>query len=141
MMLITSAFEFSAAHRLYNPELSDQENEKIFGHCSRASGHGHNYRLEVSVAGDPEPGTGFALNLSDLKKLVEEEAIDRIDHRNLNVDIEFFARNIPTAENICIWLWELIAGALKENYPNVSLHRIKLWETANNAVEYLGPDV
>jgi 6-pyruvoyltetrahydropterin/6-carboxytetrahydropterin synthase len=141
MMLLTSAFEFSAAHRLHNPELSEEENERIFGHCSRPSGHGHNYRLEVTVAGEPEAATGFALNLSDLKRLVEAEAVDLIDHRNLNVDIPFFAESIPTAENISIWLWDLIAAALGEQYPKVRLYRIRLWETANNSVEYLGPDV
>jgi len=139
-MLLTRVFEFSAAHRLHSPKLSEKENEKLFGLCGRSSGHGHNYRLEVTVSGEPDPVIGYAINLSDLEDLVNSEVIQRLDHRFLNQDIPYFASHNPTAENILIWIWNVLEASLGKKYPQVRLHRLKLWETSFNAAEYTGPE-
>jgi 6-pyruvoyltetrahydropterin/6-carboxytetrahydropterin synthase len=135
-LLITRKFHFSASHRVFNPALSDEENKKIYGKCSNPNGHGHNYEMLVTVAGDTDPGTGFVMDLTELKHLVETEIIDKVDHRNLNVDVNFMQGVMPTTENVAQKFWELIEG--KINNSHRKLYSIKLQETVNNSVEYRG---
>ena len=128
MIYITRRETFAAAHRLFKPELSDEENLKIFGKCSNPNWHGHNYTLEVVVAGEVDPDTGFVLDLKELKKIIHQHVIDKVDHKNLNLDTEFMKGIIPTSENICIAIW----NQLKDKIPAGKLYSVKLFETENN---------
>lgn len=132
---LTRKFHFSAAHRVYNPLWSDEKNFQVFGPCSYPSGHGHNYELEVTVAGFPHPDTGYVIDIAQLKRTIEEHLIAQIDHRNLNTDVSFIAGKIPSSENLIVALWEQIAALLPEG---VELVRLRLWETPRNCFEYYG---
>ena len=134
MIYITRKLEFCASHRLYNPKFSDKENEETFGLCNNPNGHGHNYVLEVTVKGEVDPETGMVLDLKILKKLINEEIVNKVDHKNLNVDVEFLEAIIPTAENIAIQFWDILEPKIK----NGTLHQIKLFESERNFVIYRG---
>lgn len=134
MILITRRLEFCASHRLYNPSFSDEKNSATFGLCNNPNGHGHNYALEVTVSGEVDPETGMVLDLKTLKKLINEEIIDKVDHKNLNVDVEFLKGVIPTAENIAIHFWNIIEPKI----VNGTLHEVKLFESERNFVIYRG---
>lgn len=134
MIYITRKLEFCASHRLYNPEYSDEKNAEVFGLCNNPNGHGHNYVMEVTVRGDVHPETGMVLDLKALKKLVNEEIILKVDHKNLNVDVPFLKNIIPTAENLAIQFWEVLESRLESG----QLHEIKLYESERNFVIYRG---
>ncbi len=134
MIYITRKLEFCASHRLFNPEYSDEKNAEIFGLCSNPNGHGHNYVMEVTVRGEVHPETGMVLDLKTLKKLVNEEIILKVDHKNLNVDVPFLKDIIPTAENLAIQFWEVLESRLESG----QLHEIKLYESERNFVIYRG---
>jgi len=134
MIYITRKLEFCASHRLHNPEYSDTKNEEVFGLCNNPNGHGHNYVMEVTVCGEVDPETGMVLDLKALKKLVNEEIILKVDHKNLNVDVPFLKNIIPTAENLAIQFWE----TLESKIENGQLHEIKLYESERNFVIYRG---
>jgi 6-pyruvoyltetrahydropterin/6-carboxytetrahydropterin synthase len=134
MVYVTRRSTFSASHRLYNPALSDTENEAIFGNCSNKNGHGHNYTVEVTVVGQPQDRTGYVIDLKKLKEVLRREIIERVDHRNLNLDVGFLQGIIPTAENIVKAFWKVLAPKIKEG----KLYSIRLHETENNVVEYRG---
>ncbi len=125
---------FNAGHRVHNPALSDEENARLFGKCNNANGHGHNYTLDVSVRGAVDDRTGYVHDLGALKRLVEELAVNKMDHRNFNLDVDFMHGIIPTSENIIVAIWGLLAPAI---HP-ATLVRLVLWETTNNYVEYTG---
>jgi 6-pyruvoyltetrahydropterin/6-carboxytetrahydropterin synthase len=137
MVYLTKVFEFSAAHRYHNPDFSDEKNLELFGACNNPAGHGHNYGLEVTVAGEPDPATGFFMNATDLKRIVQERIVDVVDHRFLNKDVPHFATVIPSSEEIVRWMWDQIADSF-DPY-DARLHRIKLVETSTIYVEYFGP--
>ncbi len=134
MVYITRRETFAAAHRLFKPELSDDENHKIFGKCSHPNWHGHNYTLEVVVAGEVNSETGFLLDIKKLKEIIHKYVIDKVDHKNLNLDTDFMQGIIPTSENICIAIW----NQLKDKIPSGKLFSVKLYETENNYFEYRG---
>lgn len=134
MVYITRRETFAAAHRLFKPELSDEENVKIFGKCSNPKWHGHNYTLEVVVAGEPDPSTGFVLDIKELKKIIHTNVIDKVDHKNINEETDFMKNIIPTSENICIGIW----NQLVDKIPKGNLYSVKLYETENNYFEYRG---
>lgn len=134
MVYITRRERFSAAHRLYKPELSDEENFKLYGLCSNPNWHGHNYVLEVVVKGDVDTETGYLLDLGDLKKIVRKTVIEKVDHKNLNLETDFMKGIIPSAENIVIAIWK----QLVDKIPKGTLHSVKLYETENNYFEYKG---
>ena len=113
MIYITRKLEFCASHRLFNPEYSDEKNAEVFGLCNNPNGHGHNYVMEVTVRGEVHPETGMVLDLKALKKLVNEEIILKVDHKNLNVDVPFLKDVIPTAENLAIHFWEVLESKLE----------------------------
>lgn len=134
MIFITRKLEFCASHRLYNPKFSDEDNQAIFGLCNNPNGHGHNYVLEVTVKGEVDPDTGMVLDLKTLKKLIHSEIIEKVDHKNLNVDVDFLKSVIPTAENIAIKFWEKLESKIKTG----RLHELKLYESERNYVVYRG---
>ena len=137
MIYITRRLEFCASHRLYNPKFTDEENEATFGLCNNPNGHGHNYTLDVTVAGEVAPETGMVLDLKTLKSLINKKIVDKVDHKNLNVDVDFMQGIIPTAENIAIKFWEI----LEANITNGKLHEVKLFESERNFVVYRGETV
>ncbi len=134
MIYLTRRETFAAAHRLFKEGLSDKENFELFGKCSNPNWHGHNYTLEVVVAGDIDPATGFVIDLKKLKEIILEHVISKVDHKNLNVDTDFMKGLIPTSENIVIAIWK----QLKDKIPAGKLHSVKLYETENNYFEYRG---
>ncbi len=134
MVTVTRRLKFNAAHRVHNPALSDEENRRMFGKCNNPYGHGHNYTLDVSVAGETDPNTGYVFDLSRLKELVTREVIDIVDHHNLNIDVAFMQGVIPTAENMIVQFWHILEGSISPG----KLVRLVLWETENNYVEYDG---
>ncbi|MBU2491389.1 MAG: 6-carboxytetrahydropterin synthase [Bacteroidetes bacterium] len=134
MIYVTRRETFSASHRLHNPELSDEENIKLFGKCNNINGHGHNYTLEIIVAGEINPYTGYLIDLKLLKEIIIENVISKVDHKNLNMDVEFLKGVIPSAENIAVGIW----GQLVDKIPMGELYSVKLYETENNYIEYKG---
>ncbi len=134
MVYITRRETFSAAHRLYNPTYSHEKNLEVFGKCSNPSWHGHNYVLEVTVAGEPDPDTGFVIDLKILKDIINENILRKVDHKNLNNETDFMKDVIPSAENIS----RAIFNELKDKLPSGRLYSVKLFETEKNIVEYRG---
>lgn len=134
MIYITRRLEFCASHRLFNPKFSDKKNEETFGLCNNPNGHGHNYVLEVTVKGDIDPETGMVLDLKTLKKLINREIVDKVDHKNFNMDVDFMDGVIPTAENIAIKFWDILESKIN----NGKLHELKLYESERNYVVYRG---
>lgn len=134
MMYVTRREHFSSAHRLYNPAWSDERNESVFGKCNNPAGHGHNYYVEVTVAGEVDPDTGYVVDLKELKRVIHAHVIDKLDHKNLNTDVDFLKGMNPTAENIAIGIW----NQLVDRMPHGKLYRIRLYETEKNIVDYRG---
>ena len=133
-VIVTRRLRFNAAHRVFNPQFSDEKNEKTFGKCNNPNWHGHNYELEVSVEGEIDPETGYVLDLSSVKEIVTREIISKVDHKNFNLDVDFMKGIIPTAENIVVAFWKILEPAVKP----AKLTRLMLRETENNYVEYSG---
>lgn len=134
MVYLTRRTTFSAAHRLWSNHLTEEENVALYDKCANPNGHGHNYILEVTVRGNPEPRTGMVLNLTDLKQVINEHVIDRVDHKHLNYDVPWLEGSIPTTEMLVIKFWERLEGAL----PQGLLYEVKLYETDNNIASYRG---
>ena len=126
--------QFNAAHRVHNPALSDEENRALFGKCNNPNWHGHNYTLDVSVTGPVDERTGYVIDLAKLKQIVQREVVDKVDHRNLNLEVDFMRDVIPTTENIVVAMWR----AIEPHVTPGRLSRLVLWETPNNYVEYDG---
>lgn len=131
---VTRRLHFSAAHRVHNPAMSDEENRRTFGKCNNPNWHGHNYILDVSVKGGLDERTGYVIDLSRIKEIVTSEVIDKVDHRNLNLEVDFLRDTIPTTENLVVSIWRVLEPALKP----AKLSKLVLWETVNNYVEYDG---
>jgi 6-pyruvoyltetrahydropterin/6-carboxytetrahydropterin synthase len=131
---VTRRVHFSAAHRLSNPKFSDAENEKFYGPCSNVNWHGHNYELDVTVEGEIDPETGYVLDLKRLREITEAMVIDDLDHRNLNLDVNWLNGIIPSTENLVVAIWKRLAPEI----PEGRLVRLVLWETPRNSVEYTG---
>ena len=135
MIYLTRRETFNAAHKLYNDYWTPEKNELVFGKCSNKNWHGHNYILFVTVKGIPNPDTGFIMNVKDLSKLMKEKVVDKLDHTNLNLDVDFIPKHIhPTTENLTKIIWELLEPHITE----CKLHCIKLQETENIYAEYFG---
>ena len=125
---------FNAAHRLYNSQWSDQQNNDIFGKCSLPHYHGHNYEMEIKVVGVPDENTGFVMDMKKLSDIMKLEILERFDHRNLNMDCPEFKDLIPSAENIALVCWNI----LREKLPTELKLKVRIWETPRNGVEYDG---
>jgi 6-pyruvoyltetrahydropterin/6-carboxytetrahydropterin synthase len=134
MVYLTRRVEFSASHYFDNPEMTPEENRRIFGKGNNPHGHGHNYTLDVTVVGEVDPRTGMVLDLKDLKKLLEAEVLRLMDHRFLNKEVPVFAHKIPTTENMAVEIWNLLVSKL----PAGKLHRIRLYESSDLYVDYCG---
>lgn len=134
MIYVTRREVFSAAHRLHNENISDEENVEIYDKCNSINGHGHNYVLEVVVSGEIDDKTGYVIDLKILKKIIKENIIVKVDHRHLNFDVDFLKGINPTTENVAVAFWNVLVDKI----PNGKLHSIKLYETENNYVEYRG---
>jgi 6-pyruvoyltetrahydropterin/6-carboxytetrahydropterin synthase len=131
---ITRRMTFNAAHRVHNPALSEAENTSLFGKCNNPNWHGHNYTLDVSVNGPIDARTGYVIDLSRVKAIVQREIIEKVDHRNFNIEVDFMQGIIPTTENIVVAMWRVLEPALAP----ARLTKLTLWETNNNYVEYDG---
>jgi 6-pyruvoyltetrahydropterin/6-carboxytetrahydropterin synthase len=135
-MIVTARLTFSAAHRLHNPNRDDAWNRETYDKCDNPGGHGHNYALEVSVRGAIDPETGMVIDLKRLKDIMRDRVVDRVDHRNLNEDVDFLRGVIPTAENLARAFWQQMAPAITQG----ELYEILLQETERNSVRYRGED-
>lgn len=134
IVYITRRERFNAAHKLYNPNWSEAENEAFFGKCANKYYHGHNFELLVTIKGVASQDTGMVMDLKKLKRIIRESVTEQLDHRNLNEDVEFLKGMMPSIENIAVTVWDILAPQIE----NGSLHCIKLIETENNFVEYYG---
>lgn len=134
MVYLTRRVTFSAAHRLWSSSLSEEENYAIYDKCANPNGHGHNYILEVTVRGTPDARTGMVINLTDLKKITNEQIVNWVDHKHLNYDVPWLEGIIPTAEMLVIRFWE----RLEQDFPKGLLYEVKLHETENNIATYRG---
>ena len=133
-MIVTAKLDFSAAHRLHNPQREAEWNRTTYDKCDNPAGHGHNYLIEVSVEGSIDPETGMVIDLKELKQIMRRAVIDRVDHTNLNEDVDFLAGVIPTAENLAVAFWREIEKQLTRG----RLYQIILHETERNSVIYRG---
>jgi len=135
-MFITRRIEFSASHVCANPALPEEENRRLFGDAANPYGHGHNYVVEVTMEGDPDPVSGMVLDLKELKSILNAQVVDSFDHRFLNKEVPPFDRTIPTVENIAIEIWNRIEPSLSR--PPAKLHSVRVYETPNLYVDYFG---
>ena len=136
MIYITRRERFNAAHRLFKAEYSDEKNFQVFGKCSNPNWHGHNYELFVTVKGEVNPETGFLVNLKALGKIIREQVIEKIDHRNINLEVDFMNGKMASTENLAIGIW----NQLEKDISGLGaiLHSVKIYESENNFVEYFG---
>ncbi len=136
MLYLTRRETFNAGHRLFKPEWSDEENFRVYGKCSNPLWHGHNYVLYVTVKGQLNPETGFVVNLKTLSKIIKENVIEKIDHMNINTQVDFMKGRLASAENLATAIWEVLDPHIK--LLGIELHCVKIVETENNYVEYYG---
>ena len=136
MIYITRRERFNAAHRLFKPEYSDEKNLEVFGKCSNPNWHGHNYELFVTVSGEIDPETGFLINLKGLSKLIRQKIVEKIDHKNINLEVEFMQGRMASTENLAVAIWEQLEDPIRA--LGSTLHCIKVYESENNYVEYFG---
>jgi len=135
MVYITRIEHFNAAHKLYNPKWSKEENEVVFGKCANENWHGHNFELHVTLVGSPNPETGFVFDVKKLSIIIKEHVTEKLDHKNLNVEVDFMADKICSIENLVIGIWNQLSPQLP---TEVKLHALKLYETPRIYVEYFG---
>ncbi len=136
MIYVTRKERFNAAHKMWRAEWSEEKNKEVFGKCANVNWHGHNYDLFVTVKGELQE-TGYVVDLKLLSDLINERVIDLLDHKNINLDVEFMKGKMTSTENLTIGIWNLLEGAIK-NELNFILHSVKLYETENNFAEYFG---
>lgn len=136
MIYITRKERFNAAHRLFRPDFDDEKNLAVFGKCSNPLWHGHNYTLLVTVKGEVKPETGFLINLKELSEVVNSLVIDKLDHKNINLEVDFMQGKLASTENLAIGIWNELSAPVRD--LGADLHCIKLFETENNFVEYFG---
>lgn len=136
MIYVTRKEHFNAAHRVYHPGWTDEKNDEVFGKCANPNWHGHNYDLYVTVKGEPNPDTGFVMDIKQLSTLIRNEVIEQLDHKNLNLDVDFLKNKIPSTEVLAISIWDILSDKIKTY--GCTLHCIRLFETERNFVEYYG---
>jgi 6-pyruvoyltetrahydropterin/6-carboxytetrahydropterin synthase len=140
MVYVCRKEHFNAAHKLYNPQWTQEKNEAVFGPCANANWHGHNFELTVTVKGKPDPDTGFVIDLKHLGNLVKTSIIEKVDHRNLNLDVDFLAGKMASCEVLVMEFWKILAPQIAAIAPNAKLHCLTLVETPKNFVEYFGEE-
>lgn len=139
MIYITRRERFNAAHRLFLADYTDEQNLEVFGKCSNPNWHGHNYELFVTIKGEVNPETGFLVNLKELSQIINQFVIDKLDHKNINMEVDFMKEKLASTENLAISIWEQLNEHIQK--LNAQLHNVKLYESENNFVEYMGPNV
>lgn len=138
MLYISRKEHFNAAHKLYNPAWTPEKNAQVFGPCANENWHGHNFELIVTVKGTPDPNTGFVVDLKKLSTLIRVEVVDRLDHKNLNLDVDFMQGKLASCETLIVEIWHILARALPSITSYGKLHSLRLYETPRNYVEYFG---
>lgn len=138
MLYVSRKEHFNAAHKLYNPQWSREKNVEVFGPCANENWHGHNFDLIVTVKGLPDPESGFVVDLKKLSTLIKLEVIDKLDHKNLNVDVDFMLGKLASCENLIVEIWRILSEHLPKITKTGKLHSLKLYETPRNYVEYFG---
>lgn len=136
MIYLTRRERFSAAHRMFRHDWTDEKNQEVFGKCSNPNWHGHNYILWVTIKGEPDNDTGFVMNINFLKKIIQDRIIEKLDHRNINTDVDFMTGKIATTENLAVGIWKELKPFIEA--AGVQLHCVKIEETENNSIEYYG---
>ena len=136
MIFLTRKEHFNASHKLCRDDWSDEKNKEVFGKCANANWHGHNFDLFVTVKGNPDPETGFVVDLKTLSVIIKEHIVEELDHKNLNLDVTFMKGVMPSTENLAIKIWEILFPLVQSE--QCILHCVKLYETENNFVEYYG---
>lgn len=136
MIYLTRRERFNAAHRMFRSDWDDARNNEVFGKCSNPNWHGHNYTLFVTVKGELNPETGYVINLKTLSKIINEHIVEKVDHKNINLEVDFMQGRIASSENLAIAIWEVLEPKIKE--IGAQLHSIKIEETENNTIEYFG---
>lgn len=138
MVYVSRKEYFNAAHKLSNPAWSKEKNQQVFGPCANENWHGHNYDLIITVKGDPDPETGFVVDLKKLSDLIRNEVTEKLDHKNLNLDVDFMKGKMASTENLAIEIWKIMAPKIASIAAQASLHSVRLFETPRNFVEYFG---
>ena len=138
MIFISRKEHFNAAHKLYNPNWSKEKNTEVFGPCANENWHGHNFEMIVTVKGTPDPETGFVVDLKALSTVIRKEVIDKLDHKNLNLDVDFMQGKMASCEILIMEIWKILEPAVNALTATGKLHSIRLYETPRNYVEYFG---
>lgn len=138
MIYVSRKEHFNAAHKLYNPNWTEERNAEVFGPCANANWHGHNFELITTVKGTPDPETGFVVDLKQLSNLIRDKVIDKLDHKNLNMDVDFMLGKMASCEILVMEIWKILQPEVARITPNGQLHSLKLYETPRNFVEYFG---
>ena len=138
LVYVTRKEHFNAAHKLYNPKWDKEKNFEVFGKCANENWHGHNFDLWITVKGEPDAETGFVVNFKDLGKLIKQEVIEKLDHKNLNLDVDFMKGKMASCEVLIVEIWKIIEKSLPRITDSAVLHYIKLTETEGNFCEYFG---
>ncbi len=138
MIFVTRKEQFNAAHKLYNEKWSEEKNLEVFGKCANPNWHGHNYDLYVTLKGEPDPETGFVFDLKIMSDIIRQKIIDKLDHKNINLDVEFMKGKFASTELLAVGIWEQLEPHF--NHQHCRLHSIRLQETERNFVDYFGPN-
>ena len=138
MVYVSRKEHFNAAHKLYNPEWSREKNIEVFGPCANENWHGHNFELVVTIKGRPDPETGFVVDLKKLSTLIRDEVVEKLDHKNLNIDVDFMQGKLASCEVLIIEIWKILDAKLSSITRIGKMHGIRLYETPRNYVEYFG---
>jgi 6-pyruvoyltetrahydropterin/6-carboxytetrahydropterin synthase len=136
LVYVTRKVHFNAAHKLWNPNWSAEKNQAVFGACSNENWHGHNYVLEVTVAGEPDPDTGYVIDLKHLRDILKQKVLSKVDHKNLNLDVDFMSGKLTSSEHFAVEIWNQIEPEISTGQRK--LYSVKLFETERNFVEYRG---
>jgi 6-pyruvoyltetrahydropterin/6-carboxytetrahydropterin synthase len=139
-ILVSRKEHFNAAHKLYNPHWSKEKNVEVFGPCANENWHGHNFDLIITVKGEPDQDTGFVVDLKRLSNLIRSRVIDKLDHKNLNLDVDFMQGKMASCENLVFEVWKILEPEIPLLSKNANLHSIRLYETPRNFIEYYGED-
>jgi 6-pyruvoyltetrahydropterin/6-carboxytetrahydropterin synthase len=138
MLYISRKEHFNAAHKLYNPEWTKEKNVQVFGPCANENWHGHNFDLIVTVSGKPDPETGYVVDMKKLSTLIRRDVVDKLDHKNINLDVDFMKGKMASCENLVVEIWKIIELGLPAITSRGKLHCVRLYETPRNFVEYFG---
>lgn len=138
MIYVSRKEHFNAAHKLYNPSWSKEKNQEVFGACANENWHGHNFEVIITVKGKPDPDTGFVIDLKKLSTLIRDEVVEKLDHKNLNLDVDFLKDKLPSCETLAVEIWKILAPRIKVISQFGTLHSVRLYETPRNYVDYFG---